>query len=137
MSLSPTHTACTDITVLVVEDHDDSRDFLVHALRHLGAHVVAVGGAAKALAYLKTVKPHVVVSDLSMPDKDGFEFLQEVRASPYLRDVPAVAVTGHRGLEGRAERAGFQRFMRKPIDALELCRVIGALVAAGGQREAT
>lgn len=127
-------TACRDVSVVVVEDHDDSREFLVFALQGLGARAIGASSAAQALRYMLTVRPDVLISDLSMPEQDGFELLSEVRSSPYLKDVPAVAVTGHGDLREKAGRSGFQFFMTKPIDAMELCRVIGAL--AGGGRTA-
>jgi two-component system CheB/CheR fusion protein len=71
------------------------------------------------------------VIDLSMPEQDGFELLQELRSSPYLKNVPAIAVTGHGDRREKVGRSGFQWFMREPIDALELCRVIGALTRGG------
>jgi CheY-like chemotaxis protein len=120
-------TACRDVAVMVVEDHDDSRDMLVFALEALGAHVVGVSSAVEALTYMQRVRPDVLVSDLSMPEMDGFELLQHVRASPGLEDLPAIAVTGHGEMSAKARQSGFQRFFRKPIDTIELCRAIGAL----------
>jgi CheY-like chemotaxis protein len=121
--------ACQNVSVLVVEDHDDSRDLLVFALEQAGATVIAVSSVAEALKWLKTVRPQVLVSDLSMPGRDGFSLLQEVRSSPELHDLPAIAVTGHTQPEllSRAEGAGFQRFMRKPVNITELCEAVQAL----------
>jgi CheY-like chemotaxis protein len=123
------------VAVVVVEDHDDSRDFLVLALQELGAKAIGARSAAQALGYMRTVRPDVLVSDLSMPEQDGFELLREVRSSPYLKDVPAIAVTGHGDLRAKAGRSGFQWFIRKPIDAIELCRVIAALTGRGESTE--
>lgn len=122
-------TSCTNVSVVVVEDHDDSRDFLVAALQVLGARVIGAASAAHALRYMKAVRPNVLVTDLSMPDQDGFALLQELRSSPHLKDVPAIAITAHGDLRGKADRSGFQWFMRKPIDAMELCRAIATLAA--------
>lgn len=120
---------CQNVSVLVVEDHDDSRDLLVFALEQAGATVIAASSVAEALKWLKTVRPQVLVSDLSMPGRDGFSLLQEVRSSPELHDLPAIAVTGHTQPEllSRAEGAGFQRFMRKPVNITELCDAVQAL----------
>jgi CheY-like chemotaxis protein len=112
---------------LLVEDHDDSREMLTESLQHLGAQVVAANSAAQAMRFMRAVRPDVLVSDLSMPDEDGFELLRQVRASPYLRDVPAIAVTGHTGMQEKAAQCGFQRFLRKPLDPGELCRMIAAV----------
>jgi CheY-like chemotaxis protein len=124
-------TACHDVSVVVVEDHDDSREFLVLELQTFGARVIGARNATQALRYMRTVKPDVLVTDLSMPEQDGFELLQELRSSPYLKNVPAIAITGHGDLREKVGRSGFQWFMRQPIDALELCRVIGALTRGG------
>ena len=120
-------TECRGVAVMVVEDHDDSRDMLVFALEAFGARVVGVSSALEALTRLQTVRPDVLVSDLAMPEMDGFELLQHVRASPGLEDLPAIAVTGHREMSAKAAQSGFQRFFRKPIDIVELCRAIGTL----------
>ena len=75
---------------MVVEDHDDSREMIVLALEAFGAQVVSMNSAAEALASLQTVRPDGLVSDLSMPDMDGFQLLHALRASPALRDLPAM-----------------------------------------------
>ena len=121
---------CQDVSILVVEDHEDSRELLVFALEQAGATVMAVSSAEEALIWLKTIRPHVIVSDLSMPGRDGFSLLQEVRSSPELKDLPAIAVTGHAqpDMVARAARSGFQRCMLKPIDITNLCEAINTLV---------
>ena len=121
--------ACLDVSVLVVEDHDDSRELLVFALEQAGATVIGVASADEALKWLKTVRPQVIVSDLSMPGRDGFSLLQEVRSLPALGDLPAIAVTGHTQPEmlARAARTGFQRCMRKPVNITDLCEAIRTL----------
>lgn len=120
---------CQNVSVLVVEDHDDSRDLLTFALEQAGATVIAVSSVAEALKWLKTIRPQVLVSDLSMPGRDGFSLLQEVRSSPELHDLPAIAVTGHTQpeLPSRVEGAGFQRFMRKPVNITDLCEAVRTL----------
>ena len=120
---------CQNVVVLVVEDHDDSRYLLAFALEQAGAAVIAASSVAEALQWLKTLRPHVLVSDLSMPGRDGFSLLQEVRSSPELHDLPAIAVTGHTqpDLLSRAEGAGFQRFMRKPVNITDLCEAVRVL----------
>src|SRR5687768_13966742 len=120
---------CQDVSVLVIEDHDDSRELFVFALQQAGATVFAVSSVEQALTWLKTVRPQVIVSDLSMPGRDGFSLLQEVRSSPDLADLPAIAVTGHTQPEllSRAEGAGFQLFMRKPVNITDLCEAVRTL----------
>jgi len=119
---------CQDVSVLVVEDHDDSRELFVYALEQAGATVLAVSSVEQALTWLKTVRPQIIVSDLSMPGRDGFSLLQEVRSSPDLADLPAIAVTGQPDMMFRAAERGFQRCLRKPVNITDLCEAISSLV---------
>lgn len=119
--------SCRDVLVMVVEDHDDLRNVLAISLEAFGAFVMSANSGAQALAYMKALRPDVLVSDLVMPGQDGFELLQEVRSSPDLKHVPAIAITGHGDLQVKAAHSGFERFMTKPIDAEELCHAIAAL----------
>ena len=117
------------IRVLVVEDHDDSRDLLEQALGHVGALVVASRSADEALAHIGQVD--VVVTDIAMPVHDGFWLLHEVlrRHQP----VPVIAVSGYSDLQEKALReAAFARFLRKPIDPWVLCRAVAAVVRPRG-----
>jgi CheY-like chemotaxis protein len=79
------------IRVLVVEDHDDSRDLLEQVLEHVGAFVVASRSADEAQPHLGQVD--VVVTDIAMPGHDGFWLLHEVQRSR--RPVPVIAVSGY------------------------------------------
>jgi CheY-like chemotaxis protein len=123
-----TERPCQDVSVLVVEDHDDSRELFVFALQQAGATVLAVSSVEQALTWLKTVRPQVIVSDLSLPGRDGFSLLQELRSSPDLADLPAIAVTGQPDMMSRAARSGFQRCLRKPINIADLCDAITAVL---------
>jgi CheY-like chemotaxis protein len=113
------------IRVLVVEDHDDSRDMLEQVLQHLGALVVTSRSADEALVHLGEVD--VVVTDIAMPGHDGFWLLHEVRRRE--RPVPVIAVSGYSDLQERALReAAFAMVLRKPIDPWVLCREVAAAV---------
>jgi CheY-like chemotaxis protein len=75
---------------------------------------------------LGRVTPDAIVTDIAMPERDGYWLLGQVRALPSARDLPVVAVTAH-GERHRPERtlgAGFQAHVRKPVDPWELCRVL-------------
>ena len=102
--------------VLVVDDNDDTL-FLLDALlvRH-GAEVTCASSAQAALRELRTSKPDVLVSDLSMPEVDGFELLQKVRG--LYGPLPAIAFTAMTSLQDREKvlARGFQDLLTKPID---------------------
>jgi CheY-like chemotaxis protein len=113
------------IRVLVVEDHDDSRDLLEQVLEHVGAFVVASRSADEAQPHLGQVD--VVVTDIAMPGHDGFWLLHEVQRSR--RPVPVIAVSGYSDLQEKALReATFARVLRKPIDPWVLCQAVAAVV---------
>jgi CheY-like chemotaxis protein len=121
----------TGVHVLVVDDNEDARELLRLHLNLCGAAVTTVGSASEALGVLQEVQAHVIVSDLSMPDVDGFEFIKRVRALPGQSEcpIPAIAFTGlgdeqHRR---RALRSGFQHYVTKPIVPSFMTETIAAL----------
>ncbi len=111
------------VKVLIVDDEADSRELLSRILQDHKALVVAASGADEALDHLEHFRPDVVVSDISMPGKDGYSLLKELRGrSAELGPLPAIAVTAFARQEDRmkALQAGFERHLAKPIDAFEL-----------------
>jgi len=115
------------LRVLVVDDHDDTLRGLTLGLAAEGAEVTPVSSAREALAALPRVRPDVVVSDLAMPEQDGYSLMVEIRRMPPESGgrVPAVAVSAFTSVDDRrrALSAGFQEHLAKPIQ-------IGDLVAA-------
>ncbi|HEY5958161.1 MAG TPA: response regulator [Polyangiaceae bacterium] len=108
------------LRIMVIDDDEDSRDLLGHALSAHGAEVVALASAREALMQLEHLRPDVLVSDVAMPDTDGYELLRCVRALPEERGgrTPAMALTAHAGKEAleRALSSGFHRYASKPVD---------------------
>jgi CheY-like chemotaxis protein len=127
----------------VVEDDDDSREFLTEALEQRGATVSAANGVAAALAKFDAFRAHVLVSDIAMPDADGYDLIQRVRSFPPERggNLPAIAVTAHTRAEvrDRVLAAGYQQLEPKPVDLERLSRAIItlALVAPGAVEAAS
>jgi CheY-like chemotaxis protein len=119
------------VHVLVVEDDDDSRGLLEAMLQYCGALVTAVASASEAMSALARVKPDVLLSDISMPQHDGYWLVRQVRALPPDRGgtLPAIAITalGHPHDVDRTLSAGFQAHLRKPVDPWELARTIAGL----------
>jgi CheY-like chemotaxis protein len=119
------------VRVLVVEGVPHVRELVAVALEQCGAHVTAVDTAVAGLACLKREKPDVLVSSLSMPEKDGYWLIRRVRSlSPDQGGrTPAVAFTGCTTREDRlnALRAGFQTHVPKPADLRELAGVVALL----------
>jgi two-component system cell cycle response regulator DivK len=108
--------------VLIAEDHEDNRAMYALALLATGFEVVAVADGAEALKLAGEIQPDIIVTDLAMPNCDGFQFLQVLKQDSRTRNIPVVAVSGYaeRSLRERAERYGFAAFFPKPClpDAL-------------------
>jgi signal transduction histidine kinase/CheY-like chemotaxis protein len=119
------------LDVLVVDDENDARQLLAQILQECHADVRMAGGAAEALEQARRKAPDVLVSDIGMPEVDGFELMRRIRASQDARlaSVPAIALTAFTRAEDRrrALDAGYDRYLRKPVDAGELAATVAAL----------
>jgi CheY-like chemotaxis protein len=100
--------------VLVVEDDKDARDVFCAMLDYEGAMVLGTASAEEALGVLRTVQPHVIVTDIALPGHDGFWLLEQLRGSPRTHRIPVVAVTAVVGREEVLD-AGFDAFVAKPV----------------------
>jgi CheY-like chemotaxis protein len=112
--------------VLAVDDDADALDMLAAVLGSAGAQVRTAGNAEEALAALPRWWPTVIVSDIGLPGRDGYELITEVRRLPGGDRIPAAALTGRATREDAAEAiaAGFQRHITKPADADELIEAV-------------
>jgi PAS domain S-box-containing protein len=120
-----------DLHVLVVDDEEDTRLFVTTVLEQCGARVTTARSAAEALVMLKELRPDVLVSDLGMPEEDGYSLIKKVRALP-VEDggrTPAAALTAYARVEDRMKvlRSGFQIHLPKPIEPAELVTVVANL----------
>ena len=119
--------------ILTVEDDADARQMLEIVLRSQGADVVAVGSVREAIAVLddKKWKPTLILSDLGMPDEDGYDLIRKVRSrsADDSGEAPAIALTGYAGKDEveRALKAGYQAHLLKPIDLSALIKMIAAM----------
>ncbi|HUF24202.1 MAG TPA: response regulator, partial [Vicinamibacterales bacterium] len=119
------------IRVLVVDDQPDARDLLTRVLEDGGAEVVAASSGEEALARIVEQAPDVLLSDIGMPEMDGFELLRRVRSlspAPVGR-TPAIALTAFSRSEERtrALRAGFVVHVTKPVDPSELVATVASV----------
>jgi CheY-like chemotaxis protein len=127
---APDRPVLSDITALVVDDHRDSVALLVAALEPFGAAVIAAGSAPEARELLSAAEVDIIVCDLELPGENGLELIRWVRARPARSDIPAIAVTFFSERFGvrEARAAGFDVFLRKPIDPTDIVRVVATLV---------
>jgi PAS domain S-box-containing protein len=132
-SLGPGLTPIRGVRVLVVDDDPDARELLSTILQQAGAEVVSARSADEALAVFERLRPDVLVSDIGMPDGDGYSLIRRVRLLEDGSDttVPAVALTAFARAEDRSQalRCGFQAHLPKPIDPGELTALIARLIA--------
>jgi CheY-like chemotaxis protein len=124
--------ALLGVHVLVVDDDEDARQLLCTVLQYCGALVTMAASAQEAMTVLARVTPDALVSDIAMPEHDGYWLIREVRALPGTHggSIPAIALTAHGTAHGpdRTLAAGFHAHLRKPVDPWELCRAVAGLV---------
>ncbi|MBD1844289.1 PAS domain-containing protein [Cyanobacteria bacterium FACHB-63] len=118
----------TGLSLLIVDDEADARELLAFLLEQQGAIVTATSSAQEARAKLAEFQPDLLISDLGMPDVDGFQLIRQLRAEG--RSIRAIAVTAYAREEDRqaALAAGFQAHVTKPIEPAELFKAIRAAV---------
>jgi signal transduction histidine kinase/ActR/RegA family two-component response regulator len=123
----------TSVRVLVVDDERDSREFVAFVAEQAGAKVTAVGSAIEALQLLSTTPFDILITDIGMPDMDGYMLVRQVRALPPEQGgkIPAIALTAYAGdfNQKQALAAGFQRHLTKPVEPNELVKAIVTLLS--------
>jgi CheY-like chemotaxis protein len=103
-------------TVLVIEDHKDSRELLTTILVSLQAHVLTAGTVEQAMHEVRVCRPHLIVSDIKLPDGTGIDFMRWLRTQPRGARIPSIAITAW-GKNFPPQAAGdFDAYMPKPLD---------------------
>ena len=124
-------TLLSGLRVLGIDDQPDARYLIRVALASCGASVKLAASAHEALELVRSWRPDVIVSDVGMPDLDGYEFLRTVRglSEDEGGKTPSVALTGYARDEerSRARAAGFEDFLSKPVDPNLLARSVAQL----------
>jgi CheY-like chemotaxis protein len=125
--------ALEGIRVLVVDDEADTRELLRTILARCGAEVTVAATAREALETLEQARFDVLVSDIVMPEEDGFSLIRRIRRLDAERGgrIPALALTASVRSEDRAQAlaAGYQQHAAKPIEPAELAAAVGALAS--------
>jgi CheY-like chemotaxis protein len=127
----------TNLRVLVVDDEADVRQWITAILEESGAKVSTFSSTRQALEALKELHPDVLISDIGMPDEDGYALMRKIREIEVERGgrIPAVALTGYARVEDYKEAlaAGFQLHVAKPVRAAELIAVVASLGKMSGK----
>src|SRR6185295_8942448 len=125
-------TRLSGVNVLVVDDDPDVCDLLTMIFMRAGANVKTATTSPEGLALFQQSQPHIIVSDIAMPEEDGYAFMRKIRTGTAHEggQIPAVAITARSGAEDRvrALRAGYQSYVPKPIDQEEILTVVETLV---------
>jgi PAS domain S-box-containing protein len=120
------------LQVLIVDDESDTRELTAFILKQFKAIITTVASAQEALSAIKKQKPDILLSDIGMPDMDGYILMQHLRALPPDQggEIPAIALTAYAGdmNQQQALTAGFQLHISKPIEPEILVRAIVQLV---------
>ncbi len=128
-----------NLRVLVVDDEPDSRDFVAFVVKEAGAEVTAVGSAIEALQILSTTRFDILLSDIGMPEMDGYALIREIRQSPddQVRQIPAIALTAYAGEpeQRNAIASGFQTHLAKPVEPEKIVTVVARM--CGGKLAGT
>jgi CheY-like chemotaxis protein len=129
------------VRILVVDDEVDNRNLVKRVLNDCDADVESAGSAAEALKLLSAKPYDVLVSDIGMPDEDGYSLMRKVRQSTdaAIRTIPAIALTAFARSEDRisAIRAGFQSHVVKPVEPAELIAIVASLAGLNSKARET
>jgi CheY-like chemotaxis protein len=127
--LGPGRQNYADPLVLIVEDHDDTREMLKTLLGMVGCHVIEAEDGDRALNEAEKARPDLILLDMKIPRLDGLTVARLIRSHPNLHEVPIVAVTGNATPQFQAEvlRAGCNYCLVKPIDFDQLEELIQML----------
>jgi PAS domain S-box-containing protein len=125
------------LRVLIVDDEKDALSLVQRVLEDCGAKALTAASAARGIDLLRRESPDVLVSDIGMPEKDGFEMIREIRSLPPEQGgrIPAVALTAFARSEDRTRAmiAGYQVHLSKPIEPRELVATVGSLAGRTGK----
>ena len=127
--------ALEGIRVLIVDDEEDARNLIATILEQCEAKVETMSSASQAIEAIRRARPDVLISDIGMPDEDGYSLVKRLRADedPQLKDLPAVALTAYASEADRARAidSGFQIHLAKPVDPETLIEAVRQLVKKG------
>ena len=126
------------LTVLVVDDDPDARNLIRRVLEECDATVITAGSAAEAIKLLTRNQPDILLSDIGMPQVDGYEFLKQVRSLeiPKARSMPAIALTAFARSEDRTRAllAGYLVHVSKPVEPQELVATVASIAGRTGPK---
>src|ERR1700683_4807981 len=123
----------TMATILIVDDRPTTRTYLVTLLSYEGHELLEAADGAEALALAKARRPHLIITDIVMPQMDGYEFVRRLREDPSLRPVPVILYSAD---EARllGDQCGVIRVLARPSDPSVILQNVAELLASGVER---
>ncbi len=122
-------------TILIVEDNDNNRILLRDIVTYHGYEAVEAENGTEGVQIAKEIRPDLILMDIQMPGKDGFEAILELRGDPGTADIIVIALTSF-AMKGDRERimaSGFDDYLAKPIDTRKLPQLINKFLGAKKQ----
>ena len=116
------------LQIIVVDDDRDSREMVRAVLRWAGAEVIPFASGQDMLANVPANPPDIIVSDIAMPEMDGYSFSKELRRHPGYGGVKMVALTAFPAAGAAAAEGAFEAFLSKPIDPYDLVESVAKIV---------
>ena len=135
---APDGISLSGVVVLVVEDEADTRELVQRILERHQAKVVTAASALEGLQLVATARPQILISDIGLPEIDGYELMRRIRKSQGSHaTLPAIALTAFARSEDRtrALRAGYQAHVAKPVEPAELIATVGSLIDLMAERK--
>jgi len=135
-TLNEQHLPLQDLWLLLIEDEADIAELLTFVLEEAGARVITASSGHEALKTMECFAPNVLISDIRLPDTDGWSLLAEVRALEQQKGtatIPAIAITNYstrlldQQVNTMALLAGFQKYLSKPLDFNEFVGAVAEL----------
>lgn len=136
LSLSPQATLA-EVCILIVDDEVDTRTLAGYTLEQYGAQVRLAASAAEALKSFEQTPPDLLISDIGMPEMDGYQLIRQIRTSTQGQAIPAIALTAYAGESNQQQAltAGFQVHLSKPIEPTSLVQTVLQLIHPDFQRD--
>jgi CheY-like chemotaxis protein/nitrogen-specific signal transduction histidine kinase len=131
----PNRSLLSGVRVLVVDDEPDARTTLAAIVEQYGAEPTVAGSARDAFDAVSRARPDVLLSDVAMPDEDGYSLIRRIRATIDGEALPAAALSGYGDGDTKTHAldAGFQTYLAKPVDPALLATTLATLVHRSGE----
>jgi DNA-binding response OmpR family regulator len=116
--------------ILVVDDEPEITDIVETFLTEAGYTVTVENASRRAIAKARDFKPDVVILDIMMPDMDGYQVCQDIKADPTLAGTPIIFLTGKDRSDdmGRSFKAGGDMFIKKPFSCERLLEIVNIVI---------